>query len=235
MQIETKANVGNKVFYLSKIKRVLCPVCNGTGKIALGDPIKPNMDSLETFMNSVHEEFEKNVVNAVLGNTKQYKCPECNGRGTLKATGQVKYEVHQGVICGISTKVSESKTITTYTISKEDGNTIPLDQHDIWLNNEDAIQRCNFLNLERRLYPIECIQIPESFSKTIPHNDKLMKRLDEWRKSKKLETEIYIDSSGKLFDGYTSYLIYRMLGIVDVPVVIWPKKEIPNPAFEGMF
>lgn len=235
MQIETKANLGSEVFYLSKIKRVLCPVCNGTGKIALGDPIKPNMDSLETFMNSVHEEFEKNVVNAVLGNTKQYKCPECNGRCTLKATGQVKYEVHQGVICGISTKVSESKTITTYTISKEDGNTIPLDQNDIWLNNEDAIQRCNFLNLERRLYPIECIQIPESFSKIIPHNDKLMKRLDEWRKNKRFEIEIYIDSSGKLFDGYTSYLIYRMLGVVDVPVVIWPKKEILNPDFEGMF
>lgn len=33
MQIETKANVGSEVFYLSKIKRVLCPLCEGTKKI----------------------------------------------------------------------------------------------------------------------------------------------------------------------------------------------------------
>lgn len=26
-------------------------------------------------------------------------------------------------------------------------------------------------------------------------------------------------------DGYTSYLVYRMLGIFDIPVVIWPEDE----------
>lgn len=233
--METKTNVGSEVFYLSRIKRVLCPVCEGAKKISLGEPIKSNLESPEKFMESVHNEFVKNVINAISGEVKEYKCPECNGRGTIKATGQTKYEVHKGNVHGITITSVGNEVTVTYAIKKDNGMIIYREENEIWITNEEAIERCNFLNLERRLYPIECIQISESFSKTIPHNDKLMKRLDEWRKNKKLETEIYIDSSGKLFDGYTSYLIYRMLGVVDVPVVIWPKKEISNPAFEGMF
>lgn len=114
MQIETKANVGSEVFYLSKIKRVPCPVCEGTKKISLGKPIKPNLESPEKFMESVHEEFEKNVMNAISGEMKEYKCPECNGRGTVKATGQAKYEVHKGEVYGISTISTENEATTIY-------------------------------------------------------------------------------------------------------------------------
>ena len=65
------------------------------------------------------------------------------------------------------------------------------------------------MNLERRLVPIECIQIPQSFAKTIPCNEKLMRRLDEWRKAHKFETEIFVDEKLNLFDGYTS--LVRMM------------------------
>ena len=52
-----------------------------------------------------------------------------------------------------------------------------------------------------------------------------MKRLDEWRNCKKFETEIYVDENLNLFDGYTAYLMYRMLGIFDIPVVIGLKMK----------
>ena len=61
------------------------------------------------------------------------------------------------------------------------------------------------------------------FINTIPCNEKLMRRLDEWRMNRKFETEIFVDENLNIFDGYTSYLVYRMLGITNVPVVIWPK------------
>ena len=69
----------------------------------------------------------------------------------------------------------------------------------------------------------ERIQIPRSFANTIPCNEKLMRRLDEWRSHRKFKTEIYVDEKLNLFDGYTSFLMYRMLGIFDIPVVIWPE------------
>lgn len=31
-----------------------------------------------------------------------------------------------------------------------------------------------------------------------------------------------MDSENNLFDGYTAYLIYKMLGYETVPVVLWP-------------
>lgn len=235
MVLETKVNIGCEVFYLSKIKRVLCPVCEGTGKISLGEPTKLNFESPEKFVESMQEEFTKNMSNVISGEMKEYKCPECNGKGTVKATGQVKYEVHKGNVCKIATTSIGDETTITYTIKKDDGNTIQRVQNEIWTTSEEAVAQRDFLNLERRLVPLECIQISKSFANTIPHNEKLMKRLDEWRSEKKFQTEIYIDDSYKLFDGYTAYLMYRMLGIFDVPVVIWPKKEQFDPAAEGMF
>ena len=235
MTVETKANVGNEVYYLSRIKRVSCPVCEGTGIIFLGEPAKLNFESPEKFEESMQEEFAKSMSDMISGEMKKYKCPNCNGRGTVKATGQARYQVHKGNVYKIATTSVGGETTITYTIKKDDGNTIQRVQNEVWTTSEEAVEQCDFLNLERRLVPLECIQISKSFANTIPHNEKLMKRLDEWRSEKKFQTEIYIDDSYKLFDGYTAYLMYRMLGIFDVPVVIWPKKVQFDPAAEGMF
>lgn len=225
MIVSTKADIGDKVFFLAEILKVPCHICNGTGKISLGEPVKANLESPEKFYDSVHEEFAKNMMNIFLGETKEYKCPECNGEGEIRATGQKKYEIQKGHVQEISMVSSNSNTNISYTIIKDDGIITHKLQNEIWTSEENAVKRCYFLNLERRIYPIECIQISKDFAKTVPHNNKLMKRLNEWRAKRKFETEIYIDNSGKLFDGYTSYLIYRMLGITDVPVVIWPDKK----------
>lgn len=80
------------------------------------------------------------------------------------------------------------------------------------------------MNLERKLIPIGDIKIPTDFAATIPSDTKISARLSEWRKKKRFDNEIYIDFSYELFDGYTSYLVYKMLGIDEVPVVIWPEK-----------
>lgn len=38
---------------------------------------------------------------------------------------------------------------------------------------------------------------------------------------------LFVDEKLNLFDGYTSFLMYRMLGKNDVPVVIWPDEKRP--------
>lgn len=35
MNVETKANVGDTIYFLKRINRVTCPLCNGDGKIIL--------------------------------------------------------------------------------------------------------------------------------------------------------------------------------------------------------
>lgn len=229
MNIETKANVGDTVFYLKRINRVPCPVCAGTGKIHLGTAIKPNAESPATFAESIGEQFMQNLTEMMTGNVRAYNCPECGGKGTVKATGQAKYEVGEGVVISVEATMSQDKEKVIYRVT-DSGNytnrTVADDK--LYLDQASAEKECAFMNLERRLVRIEYVEVPCSFAATIPCNEKLMLRLDEWRNHRKFETEIFVDENLKLFDGYTSYLVYRMFGVSEIPVVIWPNNKGGN-------
>lgn len=217
MNIETKANVGDTIFYLKRINRVTCPLCNGDGVIILAPKVSAT---------SIGEQIVKQFVNASMGNVKKYNCPECGGKGTVKATGQAQYEVSKGTVIAIEATMNQGNEKVVYrVVDSTNATNRTLTSEKLYLDQEDAEKQCRFMNLERRLVPLECVQIPPCFAKTIPCNEKLMKRLDEWRSCKKFETEIYVDENLNLFDGYTAYLMYRMLGIFDIPVVIWPENE----------
>lgn len=221
-------NVGDQVYFLKKISMVKCDVCDGTGKIHLTKPMSINQkynDSDELFNSLVHQ-FAQNCTDVTLGNVKEYNCPECHGEGVVK-TKSPKYEVGYGTIIGIMLTQTVSDTTLIYRVAEDDNIRHKLTDNCVWLTKEAAQKKCDFLNLERRIVPIECIQVPSCFAATIPCNEKLMRRLNEWRKLKKFETEIYVDENMNLFDGYTSYLIYRMFGYVDIPVVIWPEGKRP--------
>lgn len=223
MNIETKANIGNTIFYLKKINRVTCPVCAGTGKICIGTAINPNLDSPDKFAESIGEQIEQNLTQILTGDVRTYNCPECKGKGTVKVTGQPKYEVGSGVVVAVETNINENSVSITYRVTDSDGANRTVANDKMYLDREAAEKECRFMNLERRMVPLECVQIPPCFAAKIPCNEKLMRRLDEWRSHRKFKTEIYVDEKLNLFDGYTSFLMYRMLGIFDIPVVIWPK------------
>lgn len=223
MNIETKANIGDTVYYLKKINRVTCPVCAGTGKIHLGTAIQPNAESPDTFIESLGDQLMQNLAEMMTGDVREYKCPECGGKGTVKASGQVQFEVGEGTVIAVEATMNRNGEKVIYRVTDFITANRTLTNENLYLDRESAEKQCRFMNLERRLVPLECVQIPSSFAKTIPCNEKLMNRLNEWRSCRKFETEIYVDENLNLFDGYTSYLVYRMLGIFDIPVVIWPE------------
>ena len=74
------------------------------------------------------------------------------------------------------------------------------------------------LNQTKKDVPIQSIKIPYYFANKIPCNEKLSNRLNEWRKCREFKTKICVDEDMILFDGYTAYLIYKMLGYDTVPV-----------------
>ena len=90
MNIETKIGIGDQVFVLKKITKTTCPICNGTGKIRLGKAATFNADTMEQAMQQVAEQ----IIECIENNTmREYACPECKGSGSVKATGQKKYEI----------------------------------------------------------------------------------------------------------------------------------------------
>lgn len=225
MNFETKANVGDTIFYLKKINREVCPVCAGTGKICIGTAIKPNFDSPDKFVESIGDQLEQNLNQILTGDVREYACPECKGKGTIKVTGQPKYEVGSGVVVAITANMNVYSENIIYQVTDTDRSNRTITNDKMYLDQEAAEKECKFMNLERRLVPLECVNVPKHFAAKIPCNEKLMKRLDEWRNHRKFNTEIYVDEKLSLFDGYTSFLMYRMLGIFDIPVVIWPDSE----------
>lgn len=221
MNIETKIGIGDQVFVLKKITKTTCPICNGTGKIRLGKAATFDADTMEKAMQQVAEQ----IIECIENNTmREYACPECKGSGSVKATGQKKYEVLTCKVVSMQFTIGGENVppVIMYSVVDEKGTVRKMMENQFYTNRADADKQCFILNLERREVPIADIRVPYSFASTIPCNEKLNKRLDEWRKNKKFETEIYVDDCGNLFDGYTSYLVYKMIGIDIVPVVVWP-------------
>lgn len=226
MNIETKANIGDTIYYLKQIKRVSCPVCSGTGKICIGSAINPNFESTDKFTESIGEQIAQNITEIMSGNVKEYTCPECGGKKTVKLTGQPQYIVGSGMVIAVEVRMNQDHEDVIYRVedSTDKIKTVRvLTNKNLYIDLESAEKQCRFMNLKRMLVPLGQIQIPHCFINTIPCNEKLMRRLDEWRMNRKFETEIFVDENLNIFDGYTSYLVYRMLGITNVPVVIWPK------------
>lgn len=66
---------------------------------------------------------------------------------------------------------------------------------------------------------IEDIKIPENYEKQLPNADKLKARIEHFKKCGTFDREILVDENNTLLDGYTVYLISKMLGIEKVRVL----------------
>lgn len=60
------------------------------------------------------------MMDAALGNTKEYTCPECHGKGIVKLKGQPKYEIVQGCVSMISITINSKDNFVTYTVIAEE-------------------------------------------------------------------------------------------------------------------
>lgn len=216
MNIEVKANVGDKCFITRRIKRATCPICQGEGTICV-TPILP-YDENNSTSKELARQVEYQMLQFFKNNVYKYRCPECNGKKYV-VIKDGKYEVAECVINAIEVKQTE----VIYKVVDDNGITRNLTENDIYFDRGRAEYECRIRNLERKIMNISDIKVPNSYKETLPCNEKLNKRFEEWRKFRKFLTEIYVMEDDTLFDGYTSYLVYKMLGINDVPVVVWPR------------
>lgn len=222
MEIQTKYKIGEQVFLLKKITKTACPVCNGAGTIRLYQVVDSSAERPEKAV------YQTSVSKAAVSKKSgaEYLCPECQGKGTVQITGPKKYKMLVCKIVSLQFTISgpEIPPIIVYFVMDESGNVRKLTENQFYATREEAEKQLFFLNLERKTVNLNEVHIPHHFAHTIPHNEKLNQRLEEWRSHKKFKTEIYVDESMNLLDGYTSYLVYKMLGIDEIPVVVWPER-----------
>lgn len=66
---------------------------------------------------------------------------------------------------------------------------------------------------------IDDIRIPSNFENSLPKFSKLKKRYDFYKKTGEFDREILVDKNNILIDGYSTYLICKMLDIYKVRVL----------------
>jgi hypothetical protein len=221
MELKINGNIGDTIYHLKTIKRIECPVCGGNGTIRLGHSVTKDCHSLAEAVDKMTDSFLNVLMNPDA--VKTYVCPECRGKKTIKASGQIKYQIEQAVIEMMEANVlPDGRVATIYYVRSETNNVLKLMEDNIYFSLEDAQKDCEYFNLERRNVLLTDVKITSSFAKTQPRNEKLNKRLDEYRSHGACETPILVDENMVLFDGYTSYLVYKMFGVEKIPVTIWP-------------
>jgi hypothetical protein len=66
--------------------------------------------------------------------------------------------------------------------------------------------------------PIESIKITMRFKKSLPNSWKILRQYESYKSKGQFDNKIIIDSNMYLRDGYTQYLIAKMLGLETVTV-----------------
>lgn len=64
--------------------------------------------------------------------------------------------------------------------------------------------------------PMNKIKISSCFKEATPRKEKLIARLNEWYEYGYFCTNVCTDQSGVLYDGYTAYLVAKMLGMKEL-------------------
>ena len=63
---------------------------------------------------------------------------------------------------------------------------------------------------------IEKIQVPDNFKRKLPNETKIMERYRFYKQTGSFDREILVDEHYNLLDGYTTYLVCRMIGLTKV-------------------
>lgn len=71
---------------------------------------------------------------------------------------------------------------------------------------------------------INAIQIPQQFKNSPPRPEKIQQKIDYYKEHGQFRCKLRIDKTGKLYDGYATYLASQQLGLKIVPVEISEQK-----------
>lgn len=66
---------------------------------------------------------------------------------------------------------------------------------------------------------IDKIRLPDNFKRDLPNEEKIMQRYQFYKKTGSFDREILVDEHYNLLDGYTTYLVCRMLGLTKIRVL----------------
>ena len=69
------------------------------------------------------------------------------------------------------------------------------------------------------LIPIDAIKVPTYMSRSVPNEEKIVKRFREYYRTGQFNTRVTVDDSGVLLDGYTAYKVAKMLHLTHLLVV----------------
>ena len=69
------------------------------------------------------------------------------------------------------------------------------------------------------LIPIDAIKVPTFMSRSVPNEEKIVKRFREYYRTGQFNTRVTVDDSGVLLDGYTAYKVAKMLHLTHLLVV----------------
>lgn len=143
MNIQAKASIGDKVYFLKQIKHTCCPVCNGTDKIHIG--------TADTLTKSVEEQT---ITELMTGNVREYSCPECNGKGIVRTIGQPKYEVGGGTVITVEVTLNRNGEKVIYRVVDSAKR-----EEIIWVVDKEFIIKYGSYMLQLdRLFDVEVIE-----------------------------------------------------------------------------
>lgn len=141
-----------------------------------------------------------------------FYCKTCNGCGKVQSNKK-KWFVSDGLyhIEGYRVSIRKDEIIIKY---RGHIGTSPSNRSEqfIFGSARTAQEYCDMLNAETKDIPLDQIVIPDMFKETIPSPTKIAQRVNEWKKHKKFVTKIKVDGNNTLLDGYSAYLVAKMLG-----------------------
>lgn len=145
-------------------------------------------------------------------NGKEMKCPECGGLGKFATNKQVH------VVCEEPFRISSIKV----SLDSDYKPTIKYKgycgfshlnraEENLFFTKEEAIERCNEVNKERKYLNLDEVIIQDSFKENKPSIEKITERLNYYNNNGKFSKEIIVNKDNVLLDGYITYLICKML------------------------
>lgn len=66
---------------------------------------------------------------------------------------------------------------------------------------------------------IDKITVPDNFKRDLPKEAKIMDRYRFYKRTGSFDREILVDEHYNLLDGYTTYLVCRMIGLTKIRVL----------------
>jgi hypothetical protein len=154
-------------------------------------------------------------------NDKDMKCPECMGVGKFISNKNI-YIVCDEPFTISSTKISiNSNGVTSVKYKGYSGyNSLNRAEENLFLTQEEAQSKCDWLNKERVSIDFNDIIIQESFKNTHPSIDKMIKKLDYYKKYNRFDNDIIINKDNVLINGYINYLLCKTLNKDLIKVVV---------------